>query len=69
MALFIKIDIPAYKEKISSQRRVLKHSLQFSEAEKALVNLCYDELDEICDKALEFKDAVNFLHNIYLDNK
>lgn len=52
MAIYKIIDLEAYQQRIDQQRSSLKHSLVFSEGEKAAVNEIYDELTGICKKRL-----------------
>ena len=52
MALLIKINPAAYKERIQLQKANLAHSLVFNPDQKQTVGLIYNELIEICDREL-----------------
>jgi len=47
-----KIDLEEYIKKIERQKEVLKLSLLFTDAEKAKINECFDELLCICNVRL-----------------
>lgn len=52
MALFKKIDLVEYRHRLELQQSTLHLSLVFNEAERQDVAIIYDELIEICDKAI-----------------
>jgi hypothetical protein len=52
MALFKKIDLVEYRHRLELQQSTLHLSLVFNETERQDVAIIYDELIEICDKAI-----------------
>jgi hypothetical protein len=69
MAIFTKIDLTKYIEKIKLQQEILPLSLMFSDYEKAKVNELYNELLAIADHALERENQnQNHINSIEVNN-
>ena len=65
MALFTKIDLIKYIERIKLQQEILPLSLVFSDDEKIKVKELYNELIVIANNALERENKLhNHINNI-----
>ena len=52
MAIFTKIDLKAYKERLELQKANLPLAIVFSDEEKKRIEIIYNELIVICNQAI-----------------